>query len=123
MRMHNHTPEQTRGRTKKGHPLTKVFNVTHVYKAMTEAIFDEDYRTKLQESCTIQSKPQQTFTLKGRRSTVSLDFHSKMQCAAMRGNWVLKTLKDVDLLRPQCTRNDFTNNNLIMIFTVYYDVL
>lgn len=61
--------------------------------------------------------------LKGKRSTVSLDFHSIILCAAMRGNWVLKTLKDVDLLRPQCTRNDFTNNNLIMIFTVYYDVL
>lgn len=54
---------------------------------------------------------------------MSLDFHSIILCAAMQGNWVLKTLKDVDLLRPQCMRNDFTNNNLIMIFTVYYDVL
>lgn len=41
----------------------------------------------------------------------------------MQGNWIQKTLKDVDFLRPQYTDNSFTNNSLIMIFTLYNDFL
>lgn len=78
------------------------------------SIWQKDYWKKLKESSTIQSKTALSLWL----------FRVKyLQCAVMQGNWVFKTLKDADSLRPHCTDNGFTNNSLITIFTLYNDVL
>lgn len=70
-----------------------------------------------------QSTPQNTFSVERQKENCLLTFQRETQCAVMQENWIRKTLRDVDFLSPQSTDNGFTNNSLIMIFTLYNDFL
>lgn len=117
----------------------------YTYITITEAISDWNSSTKLNIGlCLVMSKSYVRkiikrngkrgvvtnnlhdtihLLLKAKQSIVSFDFKEKCTVAVMQENWIPNMPKDVDFLRPQCTDNGFTNNSLIMIFTLYNDFL
>lgn len=150
LEVHKHIPQQKRGGSYKNNFIFLFPDVysylcyTHI--AITEAILDWSSSTELNTGvCLPMSKSRvkkiirrnstrgavtcnlhdrMHLKLKGEQSIVSFRFKENMHGAVtQKGNRIPNVLKDVEFLRPQRADNSFTNNSLIMIFTLHNDVL